>query len=376
METMDILNLNELVENVKTEENKDALTDIFQEFKREHYPNVLSKTKTVTKQFPDDTELNKFLAMINAISHAEIGEFRESKEIIERLYHDSSKTESKKLIQLAELAFMSDYRLSRRIMTDAIKILEDEKAPDPFILNRCYLVLGEAEEHLQKYKRAIKYYRKGLDYFKETEQHDNNKYIVIYLHFKIGMMYSTLQETDQAIRYFKETNELADEEYSDIKAFSLVGLAKTYANIQKGDQAYPYLIEALDILEESSLKESVTYAEALTELAFYYFDQSKLKEAIPYYEKAIDVYLTQPQYSARMLGMIYMQYAFCLNHEKNANKVRAGKTYERAIELLEKANDQELLENALADVIAFFEQTNNSKKKRFFENKLVKNMAN
>lgn len=62
--------------------------------------------------------------------------------------------------------------------------------------------------------------------------------------------------------------------------------------------------------------------------------------------------------------MIHMQYAYCLEHEKNANKVRAGKVYEQAIEYLAKAEDPELLENALADVIKFFSANHNNRKKK------------
>src|SRR5699024_8040022 len=141
----------------------------------------------------------------------------------------------------------------------------------------------------------------------------------------IGMLNSTLHETEEAISYFKRTNELAVNQHADIKAFSLIGLAKTYATNDMADRAYPHLIEASEIIEGSSLTDSLTHAEAITELAFYYFTKSKLKEAIPYYEQAINTYMKQPRYSARMLGMIYMQYAYCLNHEEEANKVQADK---------------------------------------------------
>jgi len=375
METINVLDLNELLETHLTDENKEDLTEIFQEFKREHYPNVLSKTKLVANQYPDDENLNEFLDILNAISHTEIGELKASKEIIERLFRNADKNKEINLVQLAELAFMSDYRLSRRIMTEAIKRLGNEPEPDSLTLARSYLVLGEAEENLQKFKRAIKYFQKGLQYYQTTNQANKDNHLPIYLNFKIGMLNSTLHETEEAISYFKRTNELAVNQHADIKAFSLIGLAKTYATNNMADRAYPYLIEALEIIEGSSLTDSLTHAEALTELAFYYFTKSKLKEAIPYYEQAINTYIKLPQYSARMLGMIYMQYAYCLNHEEEANKVHAGQTYEHAIELLEKANDPELLENALADVISFFDQTKNDKKKRLYEEKLVKNMA-
>src|SRR5699024_12240220 len=96
---------------------------------------------------------------------------------------------------------------------------------------------------------------------------------------------------------------------------------------------------------------------------------------VAYYKEAIKVYQQLPQYPARTVGMIYMQHAYCLEHQEKANKVQAGKAYEKAIECLEKVNDPELLENALADVIAFFSANYNKKKKKYFEDKLVKNMV-
>src|SRR5699024_2139154 len=115
-------------------------------------------------------------------------------------------------------------------------------------------------------------------------------------------------------------NERSDKEYTEIKIYSLVAIAKVYASHNEGEQAYPYLVEVLELLEKSSLRNQLPHAEALTELAFYYFNESKLQEAVPYYEKAVQVYLQLPQYPARTLGMIYMQYAYCLEHQEKADK--------------------------------------------------------
>src|SRR5690625_7753849 len=86
-------------------------------------------------------------------------------------------------------------------MTDSIKVLENEEAPDLFMLTRCYLVLGEAEENLQKYKRAIKYYQKGLRYYKETEEMYDDSYMLTYLTFKIGMLFLVLIVKEEAINF-------------------------------------------------------------------------------------------------------------------------------------------------------------------------------
>src|SRR5699024_11356845 len=70
------------------------------------YPNVLSKTKVAVNQFPNDKNLKNLMDIIDAISHAEIGEYKASKEIIDRLYYELNSKETSQLIQLAELAFI------------------------------------------------------------------------------------------------------------------------------------------------------------------------------------------------------------------------------------------------------------------------------
>src|SRR5699024_11498114 len=69
---------------------------------------------------------NYTLSLHDALPISEIGELKASKEIIERLFRNADKNKEINLVQLAELAFMSDYRLSRRIMTEAIKRLEND----------------------------------------------------------------------------------------------------------------------------------------------------------------------------------------------------------------------------------------------------------
>src|SRR5699024_10543639 len=111
--------------------------------------------------------------------------------------------------------------------------------------------------------------------------------------------------------YLDKTIELAGEEHEDIKINSLVSIAKTYGSMEKDEKAFEYLSRALPLFENSGLENRMVHAEALTEMAFYYFNQSMLEDAISYYEDTIRVYRKLSTYSARKLGMIYMQYAYC-----------------------------------------------------------------
>ncbi|WP_165769135.1 tetratricopeptide repeat protein [Virgibacillus profundi] len=370
---MDILNLDEKVKEIIRDENKADLEVIIEEFKRNHFPNVLSKSKKCRQKYSTDEKLKELLSIVEAVSHAQIGENSTSAEIISSLYKSSSRMTSDDLILYAELAFMSDYKLARRIMSEAVKQMENDEETDRIKLARGFLVLGEAEENLEKFARAIRYYQRGLTYFQDDDNRD--KYMILFLHFKLGVLYSTVNNSEEAINYLNKTVELAGDDHPEMKINSLVSIAKTYGSKEEDKKAYAYLTEAIELLDDSSLAETLVHAEAFTEMAFYYFNQSELDEAIPNYTRAIEIFLNLPAYSARKIGMIYMQYAYCLEHKKQPNQTLAGRNYELAIEKLEKTDDKELLENALADVISFFDNTNNPRKKKYFENKFV-NMTN
>ncbi|ALX47287.1 tetratricopeptide repeat protein [Lentibacillus amyloliquefaciens] len=362
---MDILDLNEHFQDNMFSEYRAELEELLEEFKRGHYPNVLTKSADLRSNEDLNRELRDKLRMVEAISHSEIGEAKASSEIITELYQDSTI----EWMLLGEMAYMCDFKLARRILSAAVKEMEENGEQDPIKLARGYLVLAEAEENLEKYVRAIKYFKKGLTYFQGDESPD--QYMILYLHFKIGMMYSMRNEADESLHYLSNLIDMAGDSNEDLKINSLVTIAKTFGSKNENEKAYPYLEEALDLLEGSSLENKITHAEALTEMAFYYFEQSQLTMAVPYYEKAINIYKRLNQSSHRKAGMIYMQYAYCLEHMEQPNLKKAGNSYENAIDKLELTKDSELLENALADVIAFFDNTADQKTKRKYENKFV-----
>jgi tetratricopeptide (TPR) repeat protein len=364
-----IFNIDEKKKAVLSEENKQELEEIVHEFKEGHYPNVVTKAREFRQKYKQENIIS-FSMLVEAISLAQTGDTKKSADVISQLYGSVRTHTVDYLIELGELAFLSDYKLTRRILSEAVKRMENENEQDRIKLARGYLVLGEAEENLEKFKRAINYYKKGLAYFENDDKRD--QYMILFLHFKLGVLYSTINKPEEAIYYLDKTIELAGDEHEDIKINSLVSIAKTYGSMEKEEKAFDYLSIALPLLEKSSLKNRMVHAEALTEMAFYYFNQSRLEEAIPHYEQAIRVHRGLTTYSARKLGMIYMQYAYCLEHKEKKNFSLAGRNYEFAVQELEKSNDRELLENALADVISFFDQRKNTKKKRYYENKFVK----
>jgi tetratricopeptide (TPR) repeat protein len=367
---MDIFNLAENITEYKNENNEVDLDVIVEEFKLGHFLNVLSKTKVFQEKYETRDGLARMLSLLDATCYSQVGEGKKAADILRNLYENSNETSIDDLILYGNLAFMCDYKLTRRIMSDAVKLIENDEEFDLMKAASAYLVLGEAEENLEKFVRAIKYYKQGLTYIQNEKEPDNQ--MVLFIHFKLGALHSMTNRIDEAIAYLQKTLELASETDMEIKMNSLVSIAKMYGSKKDYDKAITYLKEAIPMLENSTLVNKFVHAEAYTEMAYNHFDQSQLDEAVPYYEKAIAIHVKNINHSPRELGMIYMQYAYCLEHKEKSDKLLAGRNYEKAIEQLEKTNDRDLLENALADVIAFFESTQNQKKKRYYENKFVK----
>lgn len=364
---MDIFNFVDNIKKHTTEINKEDLAVIVEECKHGHFLHVLSKTKTFRENHTLNDELAKLLLLLDATCLSQVGEGKKAADIIERIYQDSNGKLVDDLILYGNLAFMCDYKLTRKIMSDAVKRINH----DPIKAAHAYFILGEAEEHLGKFIRAIKYYKRGLGYLEKAEERDDAT--ILYLHFKLGDLHSIIHETDQAIEFLQKAIELADDTNQEIKINSLVSIAKMYGSKRDYEKAFTYLKEAIPMLEGSTLENKLVHAEAYTEMAYNYFDQSKFDEAAPYYEKAITIQQNLPYRTAsRELGMIYMQYAYSMEHREKPEKLLAGINYERAIEQLEKANDYELLTSALGDTIAFFKKIGNKKKVRFYENKFVK----
>lgn len=370
MSTMDIFNVDDSIREFTNDANKDDLNVIVEEFKRGHFPNVLYKTKAFRQTYEPNNRLARILSLLDATCHAQIGEGKRAADIIRNIYQHSNTKSVDDLILYGNLAFMCDYKLARRIMSDAVKQVENEDAFDPLKAGQAFLVLGEAEEHLEKFVRAIKYYKRGLTYFQAAKE--QNRQMILFLHFKLGALHSMTNKTDKAIEYLEKTIDLTEENDLEIKINSLVSLAKMYGSKDDSNKAIAYLETAIPLLEDSTLAYKLVHAEAYTEMAYNYFDQSKFDQAVPYYERAIGLHLGLPNYSPRELGMIYMQYAYCVENKEPSDTSLAGRNYEKAYEQLEKTKDLELIENSLADIIAFFNRIDHVRKKRFYENKFVK----
>lgn len=370
MNNKDVLDFETELQAFMNDVNEQDLRLLIDELQKNHYPNVISKAEKYRETYRDNPDLVHMLWKVSAISHAEIREYHLAKEIISKLYDDNASSTLEDLVTLGQMAFMCDYKLARRIMSDAIKKTETMDDVSPEVVSGIYLILGESEENLDKPKRALKYYKKGLESL--DAQSEAEPYIKMFLAFKIGMLHTTLKEHDASLEYLKRSLTYADEKVPQLKANVLVSIGQIYGSLDRGEEGYPYLKEALQMLPNSDLENSYVHMEALLETGYYHYRRGDYEKGVDVYDMAIQMYTASHQTDPRKLGMMYMQYSYCLAHISSPDNKQASIYYEKAISQLEKENDIELLHSALTDVIAFFDQIGNKSKQQYYESKMLR----
>lgn len=231
-------------------------------------------------------------------------------------------------------------------------------------------MLAEAEEKLQKFGRAIKYYTIALEQL--DPDHEEEYDLVLYQMIKLGNLHSIKKQNDDAIYYFKQVVELANEEFIQYKIDSLISLGKIASTKSEYEDAVSYLDEShYAIRRNSPFKTKVFSLKPMLKWHTPISSIMKWGEAVPFYEKAMKKLRQLVTYPKRDYGMVLMQYAYSLENKDHPDQKAAGKTYEQAIDVLEEVNEPQLLESALGDTIKFFDKTNQQKKKQHYEEKFV-----
>ncbi|MDQ0158253.1 tetratricopeptide repeat protein [Alkalibacillus salilacus] len=370
MSTLQDVNLVRDLEHELTEANQDDLNKVIVAYKHNLFDETLQAIQSFRYNYEMNERLHYTLTLIEGTCLAQTGDTNEASDALKALYDQQQDLSIDNLFLLSNIAYMNDYKLTRRIMSNTIKLLEAEEEVDHDKAAHGYLLLGEVEEQLEAYVRATRYNEKALAYLGEMDNPDRET--VLFLHYKLGALHSRQNDIEEAINHLNTTLELAGDEYLDIKANSLVSIARMYSAQESYQEAINYLLQALPLLDRSSLANQYVHAEAYTELAYDYFALSQLTEAVLYYPKAIELHKQINGYSKREVGMIHMQYAYCLEKKDEPELAQAGIQYENAISELEESTDDSLLENALVDVINFFDRRGNQRKKSYYEKKAVR----
>lgn len=361
-------NINEVLDDLRKKDDNETVKHIVESFEGEKYSDVIYYMESARDSYQNDEKAAYGLSILELLSNMQLDRKEAAEVILNTIYSKTSDNDSERLLILGELATAVNIKIARKILSQLVKLLDGKSQGSSKIVGKAYLLLAEVEESLQKLPRAIKYYQQGLELFSNE---DAPRALQSFIYYKVGILSSSLGNKDEAIDSLKKGLELANNQVEN-KIPILVSLGKILGSIEKEEEAFSFLSEALDLIEQSTLNNNIIHAEALTEVAYYYFDSGKVDQAIPFYEKAITIYGKGKGVSNRKLGMIHMQYAYCLEHKEQPNLPQAGMQYENGLRYLEETGDRELYENALMDVISFFTTTNNKKKKRTYENKFLK----
>ncbi|MDY0408023.1 tetratricopeptide repeat protein [Paracerasibacillus soli] len=225
---LEIINIDKALTKVLEKHNFEGLSILREEFKRGHYPNVVAKIGDFRKQNKVGLDVEHLLCYMEAISYAEMKEYISSKEIIQKQYEQRTNATSDELIILGQIAFLSDHKLCRRIMSKVVMMCEREGANE-IKLARCYMILGEAEENLDKFIRANKYYKKALKHFDNLAE---DKYQLI-LHFKIGQNYAKVNEVEEAIAYLTKARAIAEQKKNIMCCFIVRLVLRNYTHWKK-----------------------------------------------------------------------------------------------------------------------------------------------
>lgn len=362
------IDLQESVELLKGHEKNTEIQVILSSFENGDFANVVKSIMAAKLTYQDNVDMTRVLLLLELTSYLKLEQTVEAKESLRALHTIIPENDYEKLFTLGEMAYQLDLKLARKMMSQLVNTLEADRERSHNILGEAYLLLAEIEETMDKLPRAIKYYEKGMEHL-TVESSDQN--LFAFLFYKIGILNSALRKDAKAIEAFEKGLALVNQDIEN-KVHILVSLGKIYMSKRESEEAFPYLTEGLYLIVKTDLKNKLIHAEALTEIAYYYFEKKQVDDALPFYEQALNIYCLDKEVSSQKLGMIYMQYAYCLEHKKSPNIRQASMQYENGLTHLEESGNKELFENALVDAISFFAKTKNNQKKRHYETKLLK----
>ncbi|MGX9932007.1 tetratricopeptide repeat protein [Virgibacillus salarius] len=269
---------------------------------------------------------------------------------------------------LGEIHFYIDLKEARKMITKSIKLMDEMDAMNHLDTTKALLMLAEIDENMGNFPRAINYYKKGLKQL--TSFYKENNFLVVYVYSKIGTISIKVFKLNQAKKYLEKGLELS-KHFPKIRMQFLYALGKLYSNEKVYDNALIVFQEFLQRLEEDGRKKSLAYGNTLQAIAFNYLEQEMIEEAYDHYKEALSIY-EHLENCMEEKGLTSIRLAYCFENIKNKDIIQAEHYYEMGFKLIEKARNQVLLEEAFAGIIEFFKRNKNVKKRRIYEDKLVK----
>ncbi|GAB3060132.1 tetratricopeptide repeat protein [Virgibacillus ainsalahensis] len=277
--------------------------------------------------------------------------------------------EGKTLLKMGEIYFYIDLKKARRTITKAMKIFEEIYDDNHLDIAQGNLMLGELDENMGAFPRAINYYKRALDQFNAF--YEENHFMCVYAYSKIGTLSIKANELMEAKNYLEKGLALS-KDFANIRLQFLHALGEIYSNEKRYKEAYSAFAEFLEILEKDGRKKSKGYADTLTMMAFNEQDQERLDHACKFYADALAVYEQLKPVPPEETGLTNMRLAHCYEIKQDKNLVKAESHYEKGYKLIEKTRNHDIQVDALSGIIDFFTRYPNPKKRKKYEDKFVK----
>ncbi len=275
----------------------------------------------------------------------------------------------KTLLKMGEIDFYLNLRQARKTTGEALSVLEHAVGEKNIEISRAHLLLGELEENMGKFPRAVKHYKyalEQLEHFYEPEH-----FMVVFAYAKIGTLAMKANDLEEAKTYLEKGLPLS-QAFPKVRLQFLYALGKLYSGEELYEKADSFYEDFLQQLQTDDRKQSKAYADTLQALAFNALKQNDTEKAGLDYQKALDIYQQLKTRTFAEEGLCRIRLAYCVGQQDEQDVARAAANYEKGFRLLERTRDPALMEEALAGIIDFFTRHPDSKKRRKYEDKFVK----
>lgn len=271
------------------------------------------------------TEANHGIAMVKE-KNEEFEEAIEYYKNTEEMVDDLDEDERKGYLGISNLRIgeiyskIGEYDESRDHLLKAIDLL---KSQDEYsYLTSAYLILAKLEKGDGHWKKALKYFQDGLEYWNNIDE----TYQRVGGLREIGALFKVMRELKDAEDFLEEAIETSERfGYEHIKASALLTLAECYIDSGEYLKAVESAEESNEILSELDKDEELAYSHTL--LGKAYMNMGNEEKAENNLNKAITIY--QRLGSSYYLGLTYFSMAKL--QEKIENKQGVAKNYRKAI---------------------------------------------
>ena len=145
-----------------------------------------------------------------------------------------------------------------------------------------YDLMGYILYNADDYKQALKY---GLLAVQTAQKVNCTGAELSTIYNRVGLTYYKLMQFDEAVKYFKESSDIAMADHDTVSVFIISpNVANSYLRLEKPIELIAYLKSLRDVYAAASIGHKISYT---ANIILAYLQMNKQKEAAPYVEQLI-----------------------------------------------------------------------------------------